>query len=106
MYTVTSFRGSMLDAARIAMVMNDYLALERARVNRRVCVFGFGLLAIVLGIIGIVTHRGPSNTSWLSVALCGVAPAWAWVEELRCATRLSRYLANLPGLTTQTVPSA
>ena len=83
--------------------MAEYLALERARIYRRLCVTRFALLAIILAIGGFGFQWMPLYGSWFSLGLCFVAPGWAWVAELKCDRRLARQLEQLPGSSTHVV---
>jgi Flp pilus assembly protein TadB len=96
MHTVSSFHASSVAPAQIRTVVADYLAFERAQNHRRVFVTRFGLLAVLVGIVGLGFHWLPSLASLLGVGLCVVPPAWAWIAELRCDARLTRTLNELP----------
>jgi len=99
MHTVTSFDGDSIEPDQLSGVMADYLALERARIYRRLFVSRFAILALILGVIGFGLRWLPPFASWLSVSLCTIAPAWAWMTELRCDWRLSKRLNDVPGVT-------
>jgi hypothetical protein len=102
-HIVTSFDGEKVAPEELGAVMADYLALEKARLYRRLFVARFGLLATILGVVGFGLHWLPQVGSWVSLGLCAVAPAWAWVAELRCDWRLARRLDALPDATTEPV---
>jgi hypothetical protein len=95
MHTVTSFHAGHLEQAELNAVMVDYFALERARIYRRLFVTRFALLAAILAIAGFGLRWLPPLASWFSIGLCGVAPAWAWMAELRHDWRLARRLNEL-----------
>ena len=95
MPTVTSFHASAVESAHINAITAEYLALERARIYRRLFVTRFGLLALVLVIVGFVLHWLPAAASSAGVMLCSVPPTWAWVAELRCDRRLARALEGI-----------
>jgi hypothetical protein len=60
MHIVSSFHASRVEPARIGTVVAEYLAFERAQAHRRLFVARFGLLALLVGIIGLGFHRhGP-----------------------------------------------
>ena len=103
MHTVTSFHGSDVRPDQISAVMSDYVALEQARIYRRLFATRFGILACVLGTIGFGFHWLPPLASWLSVAVCAIVPSLAWVAELRCDWRLAKRLSELPDGTTHLV---
>jgi hypothetical protein len=102
-HVVTSFHGASVQVGDLSAVMTDYLALERARIYRRLFVIRFALLATALGVIGFGFHWLPPTGSWVSVGLCAIAPTWAWIAELRCDWRLSRRLNALPEGSTELV---
>jgi hypothetical protein len=95
MHTITALRATGLSPDQVRAVMADYLALERARTFRRACVTRFGALATLFGIAGFGAHWLTPIVSWFSVAMCGVAPVWAWIAELRREWMLSRRLGRL-----------
>ena len=103
MHTVTSFHASAVKSRQISAIMAEYLALEHARNYRRLLVERFGLLALVLAIIGFGFHGLPAVVSWGSVGLCVAVPTWAWLVELRCDWRLARSLQEIPAAARQTV---
>jgi|SRR6187431_3728392 hypothetical protein len=96
MHTVTSFRASDVESDQVRAIMSEYLALERARTYRRLFVTRFGLLAFVVLVVGFGFHWLSAFASWSSVGLCGVAPTWAWLAELRSNRRLARSLDEIP----------
>jgi Flp pilus assembly protein TadB len=91
-----SLHSSAVDRQELSAIMRDYLALERARVYRRLFVRRFGLLAAAVGVAGIGFHWLPPAGSWVSMAICLVAPLWAWIAERRCDRRLTRRLDEVP----------
>jgi hypothetical protein len=103
MHTVTSFHVSVVEPGHISAIMAEYLALEHARIYRRLCVTRFSLLAACLALIGFGFHWLTLVASWISVGLCVVAPLWAWVVELRCDWRLARSLEGIPDDARQTL---
>jgi anti-sigma factor RsiW len=96
MHTVTSFRASDVESHQVSAIMAEYLALERARTYRRLFVTRFGLLALVVAVVGFGLHWLSAFASWSSVGLCVVAPTWAWLAELRNNRRLARSLEEIP----------
>ena len=78
----------VVEPEELSVIMADYLALERARIYRRLFVTRFGLLALVAGRRSDSAFTGcRPSASWVSVGLCAIAPAWAWVA--RVAMRLA-----------------
>jgi hypothetical protein len=99
MHTVTSFDGDSIEPGQLSGVMADYFALERARIYRRLCVRRFAILALILGAIGFGLRWLPPFASWLSVSLCTIPPAGAWMSELRCDWKLTKRLNDVTGVT-------
>ena len=95
MHTITALRATGLSPDQVRTVIADYLALKRARTFRRACVTRFGALATAFGIAGFGAHWLTPVVSWFSVAMCGVAPTWAWIAELRREWSLSSRLDRL-----------
>lgn len=91
-----SFHSSAVDRQELSAIMRDYLALERARVYRRLSVRRFGLLALTLTVAGIGLHWLSLAATWFSVALCLAVPTWTWMSERKCDRRLSRRLEQVP----------
>ena len=104
MHTVTSFHASDVQPDQLSGIMADYLALERARIFRRLLMKRFGVLAVVFAGVGF--HALSAFASWFSVGLCVAVPVWAWVVELGCERQLTRRLAKVPGQAVQLVQSA
>lgn len=103
MHSVTSFHGSSLPAGQLTALMADYVALDQARIYRRLFLTRFGALGFVLGLLGFGFHWLPPFATWFGVAFCAIAPASAWVAELRCDWKLAKRLSELPGGTTHAV---
>ena len=103
MHTVTSFHASAVAPHQASAIVAEYLALERARIYRRLFVARFGLLAFVLGVAGIGLHWLPPAASWSGLGMCVMAPAATWLAELRCNWRLARRLEGIPNGVQQTV---
>ena len=104
MHTVASFHGSAVKPDQLSGIVADYLALERARVLRRLLMKRFGVLATIFA--GISFYRLSAFALWFSVGLCMAAPAWAWIVELGCERRLARHLDEVPGRAVQVIDSA
>ncbi len=96
MHTVTSFHSSAVQPEQLSGIMSEYLALERARIFRRLLVKRFGVLAVIIA--GVSFSLLSVAASWFSVGLCVVAPLWSWIVERRCERRLVHRLDGVPGL--------
>jgi hypothetical protein len=103
MPTITSFHSSAVESEELGGIMAEYLALERARMFRRLLVKRFGLLAAGVLILGVVLHVVPPIPMWFSVAAFVTPPVWAWIVELRRDCRLARRLEKVPGGVTHEV---
>ena len=106
MHTVTSFHSSTVRPDQLGAIITDYLALERARTQRRLFVTGVGIVALFIAVAGAVFHWLPAFASWLGIALCAVASTWVWVVELGCDRRLGKRLEEVPGAVTHVVGPA
>jgi hypothetical protein len=100
MHTVASFHGSAVKPDQLSGIMADYLALERAKIFRRLLVKRFGVLATILG---ISFYWLSALASWFSVGLCMAVPVWAWMAELGCERRLARRIDEVPGRAVQVI---
>ena len=96
MQTVTELHSADVAPAQLNAVLADYVAVDQARIYRRLFVTRFGVLASALGTIGFAFDWRPVFAVWFSVAACAVAPAWAWIAEFRCQRRLATRLSELP----------
>ena len=95
MHRVTTFDSSAVTGRQVNEVVGESLALERARIYRRLFVTRFGLLGSLIAAAGFGVHWLPLFGVWVSVGACAVAPMWAWIAELRCRRRLDRRLQVL-----------
>jgi hypothetical protein len=95
MDSVTTFHASDVPADELNDILTDYLAIERARMYRKLFVTRFIVLAFLVAIVGLVwlTER---VLAFSVVGLCLVPPAWAWLVEIRHERRLSRRIAAIP----------
>ena len=96
MHTVRAFRSTAATRGETHHVLNEYLALERARVYRRLFVSRFGLLAMLFVLAGAGLHWLPAVGVSVGVVACTIVPTWAWIAELQCDRRLARRLKALP----------
>jgi Flp pilus assembly protein TadB len=107
MQTVTSFHAAALRPEDLNGIMADYLALEEARIFRRLLVTRFGILAFIAAIAGAGLHWLSPFATWFGVGVFLVPPVWAWIVELRRDRRLARRLDDLPAAATHlVVPNA
>jgi hypothetical protein len=94
MFTVTSFHGSDIAPEQLKKIIADYFRLEQRRDVRRHRVKRFGALTVLIVALG--PTRVPALALSVAVLLSLLAPAWAWLAELRCAQQLAHGLKRLP----------
>ena len=82
MQMMLSFRASSVTQEDIGRILADYLALDRARIVRRLMVSRFGVLAGVAILVETVVHGFSGVARAVTLGLCLLPPAWAWVVEL------------------------
>jgi hypothetical protein len=75
-------------------ILTGHLALDRARIFRRLLVVRCGLLALAVALLETVVHGFTSTARLLSVAIVLVPPCWAWIAELRLEWSLGQRLGN------------
>src|SRR5688572_14113173 len=93
----TSVHASSTSPAELNVILADYLALDRARIFRRLFVVRFGLLAAAAILVDVVLPNLPAIARWFPPALCLAFPAAAWICEWRLARRLSQQLDTVNG---------
>jgi hypothetical protein len=98
--TVTSFPASAIPRDQLSRILADYLALDRARIFRRLLVTRFGMLSLLAAVLGTVFHAFSPFARWFPIGLFMLPPTWAWVAELRLERRLSRRLDGVDGVVT------
>jgi hypothetical protein len=95
---VTSLPASSVSKEELRVILAEYLALDRARVFRRLFVVRFGLLTTVSVLVALIAPGLPAIARWLPPVLCLTPPTWAALVELRLARRLTRHLEGVEGL--------
>ena len=105
MHTVTSFEGSALEPEEVSALIAEYLAVERARIWRRLLTTRCMLLGASVVASGLTLRWLPPLAYWITGGLCAVAPMSAWIVELRRDWRLGRHLEGIPGGATYVVPT-
>jgi hypothetical protein len=106
MLKLTSLPAAAVSKEELRVILEEYLALDRARVFRRLFVFRFGLLASASTIVAIIVPGLSAIARWLPPVLFLAPPVWAWIVELRLAQRLSRHLDGVQGVTTHDLAGA
>jgi hypothetical protein len=89
---ITSLSASSVPPADLKVILADYLALDRARIFRRLFVIRFGLLAVVAAIVSVAFPSLPAFARWFPPTMCLAPPLAAWICEWRLAQRLTRQL--------------
>src|SRR5262245_45652436 len=97
MQTITSLSASAVAREDLRDILTDYVALDRARISRRLLVARFGALAVVAFLAGLFFNH-PSWLLAVAMVTCLAPPAWAWVAEQRLAQRLARRLSQVDGV--------
>jgi hypothetical protein len=105
MHSVTSFDGSALRPEELSALVDEYLAVERARIWRRLLTTRFGTLGALIVGTGMTLHWLPPLACWVTGGLCGAAPIGALIVELRRDWRLGRHLQAIPGGATYVLPA-
>jgi hypothetical protein len=105
METVISFRASAIPPDQLSGIVADYLALDRARIFRRLLVIRCGLMALGAALAGLLLHNLSPLAPWVTSGLFLMPPIWAWVAELRLARSLSLRLDGVGGAVTHKMTS-
>ena len=100
MQTLVSLPASGAPSQELGRVLSDYLALDRARIVRRVMVARFGVLSFSAALIETVFRGFSPCARVVTVALCLVPPGWAWIVELAREHRLARRIETVDGAVT------
>ena len=100
MQTLTSFSASAIPRDQLTRILTDYLALDRARIFRRLLVTRFGMLALVAALLGTVFHGLSSFARLFTIGPFLLPTIWAWISELQLERRLSRRLDGVDGAVT------
>jgi hypothetical protein len=95
---VTSVPASSVSKEELRVILAEYLALDRARVFRRLFLVRFGLLTTISVIVALLAPGLPAIARWLPPVLCLTPPTWAVIVELRLARRLARHLEGVEGI--------
>jgi len=94
---VTSFHASAVPPDQLSAIVADYLALEQARVFRRLLVIRCGLIALAIAGAGLGFSWLPRFAWMFGTGLFLAVPGAAWIVERRRSRRLAHRLENTPG---------
>ena len=97
MHTVTSFHASAVSQDQLSAIMADYMALEEARVFRRLLVIRCGLMALAIAGAGFGFSWLPRLAWMFGAGLFLALPGAAWLVERRRSRQLVHRLENTPG---------
>jgi hypothetical protein len=95
-----SLPASGTPSRELGHILSDYLALDRARICRRLMAARFGCLALLAALLETVFRGFSPFARVFTVALCLVPPVWARIVELACERRLSRRIERADGAVT------
>jgi hypothetical protein len=100
MQMLISLPASGTPSRDLGHILSDYLALDRARIFRRLMVARFGLLALLAALLETVFRGFSPSARVFTVALCLVPPVWARIVELARERRVSRRIETVDGAIT------
>jgi hypothetical protein len=100
MQTLVSFPASGTTSQELGPILSDYLALDRARIFRRLMVARFAVLALSAALLESVVRGFSPFARVFTVAVCLVPPFWARLVELGRERRLSRRMERVDGAVT------
>ena len=93
--SVTALPSSAVSPAALSGILADYVALERARLMRRLLVRRCGGLATFAAMLALSVHASLAARTIAPGVL--VTPAvWAWIAERRLARRIAASLSGQP----------
>jgi len=95
MQHITSFRASEVPRDTLRNILTDYVALDRARMFRRLLVTRFGILVLAAVAVALAAPGLSMVARTIPIGLFLAPPAWAWIVELRLEHRLSDALEGV-----------
>jgi hypothetical protein len=95
---ITSFRASEVPPDTLRNILTDYVALDRARMFRRLLVTRFGILVLVAIGVAFAAPGLSMVARTIPIGLFLAPPAWAWIVELRLEHRLSDALEGVDSI--------
>ena len=90
MQTVISVPASTISPEELSRILSDYLALDRARIFRRLLLARFGLVAVLAALLETLFRGFSPVARLLTIGLCLFPPVWARIVEFARERRLSR----------------
>jgi hypothetical protein len=95
MQHITSFRASQVPPDTLRDILTDYVALDRARMFRRMLVTRFGILVLVAIGVALAAPGLSMAARTVPIGLFLAPPAWAWIVERCLERRLSDALEGV-----------
>jgi len=93
--SVTALPSSAVSPAALSGILADYVALERARLMRRLLVKRCGgLAALVLALA--LSARASLAVRTIAPGVLATPAVWAWIAERRLARRMAASLSGQP----------
>ena len=91
MQTVTALPTSSVSPGALGGILADYLALDRARVARRLLVKRCGTLAGLAFALALSAHASLAVRT-IAPGVLATPAVWAWIAERRLARRMAASL--------------
>jgi hypothetical protein len=95
MLQVTGLPASSMTSGELNAIAAAYLAVDRARIYRRLFLVRFGLLASASAIIAMAVPGLSAMARWFPPMLFLAPPTWACLVELRLTRRLADLLKRI-----------
>ena len=95
MQHITSFRASDVPPETSSGILADYIALDQARVFRRLLVTRFGVLTLVASVVALLVPGLSVFARTIPAGLFATPAVWAWIVERRLEHRLSQTLDSV-----------
>ena len=104
MHTVTSFDARAVPPEELSAIVEDYLALERLRIFRRLFLTRFGILTALVTTAGWLWLS--TAATYVAAGLCLTPPLYVLMLEVARERRLARRLEHIPDQRTDVVRAA
>ena len=83
MHTITHAEAPPVHPDQLNAIVSDCVTLEHLRVFRQLLVVRCGVIALAIGVGGLLLGLLHSFAYWFSVGIFMLAPAGAWLVERR-----------------------
>lgn len=91
MSSLMAIPASTVSPEELRRLLADHIALDQARVLRRLLVVRCGSLAAAAAAFGLLGHGASLAARCVPPPLFLAMPLWAWVSERRLERRLARH---------------